>query len=78
VDRLLFRKVDFDAGGVNHHALPDAANQMHLYSLTLPVIACLVAKRRDVKRATQLAVDADQQIAIEGGGDAQDIIIGRD
>ena len=67
---------DRQAELVDRNTLCGAGPQMHLDSRLTLVVACLVGETRQIESAAQLAIDARQQIQIEGRGHAQRIVIG--
>ena len=60
------------------HRLPARAPQVHLDAALARIVDRLVLEGAEVEGAGQLAVDAGQQVEVEGGGDALRVVVGQD
>src|SRR5262249_47907033 len=71
---LTAAKVERLAAGTN--LLTHQADEMHLDTALFLVVARAMAKARNIKLSTKLAVDAHEQIEVEGRGDPGFIVVG--
>ena len=75
-DGLTCDKIDNAIGLGDRHPLVSFGAQVHFYTAFVLVEADRVLELRQVKISVQFAIDASQQIQIEGCGDAQRIVVG--
>src|SRR5215831_16751510 len=86
VDRVFMRVLGVNALAFDEAKLvPEDANglarqthEMHLDTAFGVVIDRIMGETPDIDVAAELAIDAFEQIEVEGGGDAAAIVVGRD
>ena len=67
MDRLTFVETKLEPGDLDE--LGRAADEMDLDPLLLPDVGGAVCERVEVEVGVELAIDAGQEIEVEGGGD---------
>src|SRR5262245_6723179 len=77
VNRLPLVEGELDSESVDPDALGDAADEVHLDAAVRLVVEGAVIERCEIEVAAELAVDPSEEVAIEGGGDAEGVIVGR-
>src|SRR5258707_8647318 len=60
---------------VDENPLRIAADEMHLDAARALVVERAVRERSEVERSAELAIDAAEEIEIEGGSDAEGIVV---
>jgi len=76
-DRFTREKLDEKLGGGNMHGLAAHGSQMHLHASGFVIDSGHVLKLREIEVGIQFAIDARQQIQVEGSGYSQRVVVGR-
>ncbi len=76
-DGFALEKFNGKLSGVNGNGLAAHGPQVHFNATSLVINSCDVLELRQIEVSVQFAIDASQQVQIEGGGHAKFVVVRR-